>query len=273
MFEADYVRDEVQCFDYNFEFTEHVIFQNVNSIQKFLREGHIPDVEDILWVFKTQNLKLFKEMVTNVPHNNLHCVARSIFNTGMHGKLYKEYLEAILNKIKIFKSDVLSFISFSNPNCFPDEMVIFARDNGADISHLFSRCCTLKDMRRLRDAGASVFSKVHSIRIQDGIMYGTYTPYGSSNKNAISLETFVSKMDSYMITDALPMFGRPEDYAIIVKEEHGIIKIQRLFRKYLAQKHSTEELNLERCSPVNLFNEEFGAIRRRILNVQTSWEQ
>ena len=265
---GSYVRDQVQGAveddDGRWAFSQHVIHQDVPEIQEFLREGQVPDVNDVYWVFGTQNLELFKDMVGNVScFYNLHCVARSILNIGTRMET-REYLEVILKKVGRLESDVFSFISFSNPNYFPEEIVKFSRENGADISHLFSRCCTLNDMRRLRGLGASVFSKVHSIRFVNDSVYGIYSPCGSVIRDAISLDTFVNKMDSYTDTNGLPMFGRLEDYKTIVKEEYGFIKIQKCFRRYLARKHSKED---------NFFKEVSEMVGRIILEFQAAWKR
>lgn len=215
--------------------------------------------------FIEQDLELFNASIQGMSREDIHYTARRILSVKITEEDVERisYLKVIVDKIGSFESNVFAMRNVLETDIFTYELIKFARDNGADLAHLFSRYENINDMRKLRDMGASVFSKVHPVN-SGQVCFGftlryctrNYRFYSEKPGNQISLVEFADKFH-----------GDNKDYIEIIKEEYGVVKIQNMFRTYLAIK----EANIRRCYPVNLFDEKFGNMRKNFLGVHKAW--
>ena len=215
-----------------------------------------------LWnAFLRLNLYDFTEIVRKTARSTLHAFSKEILYFENIGHLTKiVYLKIILKEIHYFNRDLLqSYIYSTN-----FELIEFVINNGADVSFLFGNIWYGDHLRCIRRLGGSVFSKVFSIK-------PVYNRWCLQSHLSIrrGKEISMSDISELWNDDYLEPWGYVrEDIITFVNEEYGVIKIQKCFRKYMAGKKA----NLMRSDPDMLFDEVHGERRRKIMEIQHTWE-
>lgn len=219
-----------------------------------------------LWnAFLRLNLYDFTEIVRKTDRNTLHAFSKEIIYFDNIGHLTKiVYLKIILKEIHYFNRDILEEYMYSTNF----ELIEFAKNNGADVSFLFGFIVSGDHLRHIRRLGGSVFSKVFRIKqVRNGWSQPHWSIRPGKEMSMSDISELGLELCQELSHNYLTLLNN-EDIITFVNEEYGVIKIQKCFRKYMAGKKA----NLMRSDPDMLFDEVHGERRRKIMEIQHTWE-